>query len=70
LKNHAHFFKHQHIVTSVRNFSEGSITMDKNITLTSLNDRNGGGNGYKIIEVNVKDPAEHVFAVVTPVKIK
>ncbi len=54
----------------MRIFLEGSITMDKNISLTSLKDRNGGGNGYKIIEVNVKDPAEQAFAVVTPVKIK
>lgn len=26
--------------------------------------------GYKVIEVNVSDPAENSFAVVTPIKIK
>lgn len=27
-----------------------------------------GGNGYKIIEVNVSDPSENLFAVVSPIK--
>lgn len=29
-----------------------------------------GGNGFKIIEINISDPSENIFAVVTPVKIK
>jgi hypothetical protein len=31
---------------------------------------NVGGNGYKVIEINVTDPSENSFAVVTPVKMK
>lgn len=31
---------------------------------------NAGGNGYKVIEINVTDPSENSFAVVTPVKMK
>jgi hypothetical protein len=44
----------------------------KNIQLniTAKKEVNLGGNEYKVIEVNVSDPAENSFAVVTPVKIK
>lgn len=35
---------------------------------SSKNELKNGGNGYKIIEFNVSDPAENVFAVVSPVK--
>jgi hypothetical protein len=31
---------------------------------------NVGGNGYKVIEINVTDPSENSFAVVTPVQLK
>jgi hypothetical protein len=31
---------------------------------------NVGGNGYKVIEINVTDPSENLFAVVTPVQLK
>jgi hypothetical protein len=31
---------------------------------------NAGGNGYKVIEINITDPSENLFAVVTPVKMK
>ncbi|MGG1397565.1 hypothetical protein ABE288_06975 [Bacillus salipaludis] len=27
-----------------------------------------GKNGYKVIELNISDPSENLFAVVTPVK--
>ena len=58
------------MITSVRNFLEGSITMNNNIILTSKNDPKDGGNGYKVIEINITDPSENLFAVVTPVKMK
>ncbi|WP_263297643.1 hypothetical protein [Neobacillus bataviensis] len=32
------------------------------------NELNDGENGYKIIEINVSDPSENLFAVVTPIK--
>ncbi|MCQ6282515.1 hypothetical protein [Bacillus sp. EB600] len=32
------------------------------------NECKDGGNGYQIIEFNVSDPAENLFAVVTPIK--
>lgn len=35
---------------------------------TSKNELKNGGNGFKIIEFNVSDPADSLFAVVTPVK--
>ncbi|WP_165979031.1 hypothetical protein [Bacillus sp. 7884-1] len=31
---------------------------------------NIGGNGFKVIEINVTDPSENSFAVVTPVQLK
>jgi hypothetical protein len=34
----------------------------------SKNELKNGGNGYKIIEFNVSDPAESLFSVVSPVK--
>lgn len=44
--------------------------MMNNIQLvtTKQSECKDGNNGYKIIEVNIKDPAENLFAVVTPVK--
>ncbi|WP_157081439.1 hypothetical protein [Neobacillus soli] len=32
------------------------------------NEYKDGGNGYKVIEINVSDPSENLFAVVTPIK--
>ncbi|MBS4172873.1 hypothetical protein [Bacillus sp. FJAT-49736] len=32
------------------------------------NECKDGSNGYKIIEVNVTDPSESLFSVVTPIK--
>lgn len=31
---------------------------------------NGGGNGYKIINEEIKDQPENIYAVCTPVKIQ
>jgi len=42
----------------------------KDIQLTIKNEGSNGGNGYKIIEINVSDPSENTFAVVTPIKMK
>ncbi|MGX6443480.1 hypothetical protein ACWM35_09700 [Neobacillus sp. K501] len=36
--------------------------------ILSSNEPNAEGNGYKIIEINVSDPIENVYAVVTPVQ--
>ena len=44
--------------------------MNNNLILTSKNEQNNGGNGFKIIEINISDPSENLFAVVTPVKMK
>ncbi|MBL5767625.1 hypothetical protein [Heyndrickxia sporothermodurans] len=38
------------------------------LKLTKNNDCKNGTNGYKIIEVNVSDPTDSLFAVVTPIK--
>lgn len=38
--------------------------------LTTKTELAFGGNGYKIIEVNVTDPTQNSFAVITPVKMK
>jgi hypothetical protein len=35
---------------------------------SSKNETKNGDNGYKIIEFNVSDPSENLFAVVSPVK--
>lgn len=42
----------------------------KNIQLETSrkNECKDGENGYKIIKLNVSDPAENLFAVVTPIK--
>ena len=44
--------------------------MMKNIQImtTKQNECKDGEDGYKIIEMNMKDPAESLYAVVTPVK--
>ena len=42
----------------------------KDIQLTINNEGSNGGSGYKIIEINVSDPSENTFAVVTPIKMK
>jgi len=44
--------------------------MNDKLFLTTKTELNNGGNGYKIIEVNITDPAQHSFAVITPVKMK
>jgi hypothetical protein len=44
--------------------------MNNNLILTTKNELNDGGNGFKIIEINVTDPTENLFAVVTPIKMK
>ncbi|MEH7074586.1 hypothetical protein [Neobacillus drentensis] len=35
---------------------------------TRENECKNGENGYKIVKVNVSDPSENLFAVVTPIK--
>jgi hypothetical protein len=40
------------------------------IKLSTKIESNAGGTGYKVIEINVTDPSENLFAVVTPVKMK
>jgi hypothetical protein len=42
---------------------------DKIILSTKIED-NAGENGYEIIEVNISDPIENVYAVVTPINMK
>jgi hypothetical protein len=37
---------------------------------TSKNEINNGGTGFKVIEINVTDPAQSLFSVVTPIKMK
>ncbi|MBV7509379.1 hypothetical protein KW850_29840 [Bacillus sp. sid0103] len=37
---------------------------------TTKNEYNNGGTGYKVIEINVTDPSENLFAVVAPIKMK
>jgi hypothetical protein len=51
---------------------EGSCIMNNNnqITLIRKDDTNNGGNESRIIEWNVSDPTESLYAVVTPVKMK
>lgn len=36
--------------------------------ILSSNEPNNDGSGYKIIEINISDPIENVYAVVTPVQ--
>jgi hypothetical protein len=40
------------------------------LNITNKIERNDGENGYRIIEINVTDPSENTYAVVTPVKMK
>lgn len=42
--------------------------MNNHEIILSTNERNAEGNGFKIIEINMTDPSENLFAVVTPVK--
>ncbi|MDR7238124.1 hypothetical protein [Neobacillus drentensis] len=41
-----------------------------NIQFKTLKEKEckNGGNGNKVVEVNVSDPSENLFAVVTPIK--
>jgi transcription antitermination factor NusA-like protein len=48
----------------VRTMNQEQVTI-----IRDLADKNGG-EGIKIIEWNVSDPTESLYAVVTPVKIK
>lgn len=41
---------------------------DIQLLTTKQSECKDGDNGYKIIEINLSDPAENLFAVVTPVK--
>ncbi|NRD80056.1 hypothetical protein HPT25_22215 [Bacillus sp. BRMEA1] len=41
---------------------------NEQITITRKNESKTGDNGFKIIEVNITDPAENLFSVVTPIK--
>jgi hypothetical protein len=53
----------------VRNVREEVRAMNNNQLITSKkNEFKDGENGYKIIEFNVSDPTESLFAVVTPIK--
>lgn len=38
------------------------------IIIPRNNECKDGGNGYKVIEINISDPSENLFAVVTPIK--
>ncbi|MFD0824649.1 hypothetical protein ACT8ZR_03165 [Neobacillus sp. M.A.Huq-85] len=40
------------------------------LIIPAKNECKDGKNGYKVIEFNVSDPSENLFAVVTPVKKK
>ncbi|WP_217269794.1 hypothetical protein [Neobacillus endophyticus] len=64
------FFLFHHIVTSVREKlgRRESIMKNEQITITRKNESKTGDNGFKIIEVNITDPAENLFSVVTPIK--
>ena len=44
--------------------------MNNNQNLSSKREQIDGGNGFKIIEINISDPSENLFALVTPVKMK
>lgn len=63
-------YVNHHIVTSVRIFFGRKFVQMKEIILTTKNEGIHGGNGYKIIEINVTDPSENSYAVVTPIKMK
>jgi hypothetical protein len=54
----------------VRIFFGRKIEQMKDIQLTTKNEGIHGGNGYKIIGINLSDPSENTFAVVTPIKMK
>jgi hypothetical protein len=46
-------------------------TMNINpIIKTNKNETTTNGTGFKIIEINVADPAQGLFSVVTPIKMK
>lgn len=42
--------------------------MDNKKVLTISKNENDAGGGYKVIEMNVSDPAANIYAVCTPVK--
>jgi hypothetical protein len=69
------YFKTDHIFlpSPYDNYCEKNIggkIMNNNQNLTSKREQIDGGNGFKIIEINVSDPSENLFALVTPVKMK
>ncbi|QOR68144.1 hypothetical protein IM538_08555 [Cytobacillus suaedae] len=37
---------------------------------TMITNKDNNGTGYKVVEVNVKDSSQNLYAVVTPVKLK
>lgn len=50
---------------------EGCTTMTNNqVTIVRKDENNIGGSGNRIIEWNVSDPTESLYAVVTPIKMK
>ncbi|MDR7000223.1 hypothetical protein [Neobacillus niacini] len=42
--------------------------INNQIVISTKNEYKDGNNGYKVIEFNITDPSENLFAVVTPVK--
>ncbi|WP_154663569.1 hypothetical protein [Neobacillus dielmonensis] len=44
------------------------MTDNKQITIARKVESKDGGNGFKIIQMNISDPSENLFAVVTPIK--
>jgi len=37
---------------------------------TTIINKESSGSSYKVVKINMADPAQNVYAVVTPVKIK
>lgn len=68
-----HIFELSTYISFCENFLIGRKKKHMNndtIKQSTKIESNVGGNGYKVIEINVTDPSENLFAVVTPVKMK
>ena len=46
------------------------MQMNNKLILSTKNDKYTDGTGFKVVEINVADRTENLYAVVTPVKIK
>lgn len=46
---------------------KGKVTMNNNLIKLPMKEEYKGSNGFKVVEVNISNSTENLYAVVTPV---